>query len=66
MNLYPGLLLEKKRSGRLAQVAGLNATHVWLTWDDNGKETVVKRERFNRDSEWAEVVAYADSSLLRT
>jgi hypothetical protein len=60
MDLYPGLLLEKKASGRWAQVAGLNTTHVWLTWDDNGKQTVVQRERFQRETEWGEVIAYQE------
>jgi hypothetical protein len=56
MDLYPGLLLEKKTSGRIAQVSGLDDQYVYLCWDDNGVQTRVRRKRFNRTSEWGEVV----------
>ena len=60
MDLYPGLLLEKRTSGRWAQIAGLSDTHAYLTWDDTGDQTRVRRERFNRMTEWRPVVAYQE------
>jgi len=52
MTVYPGMWLRKIGSGRDCQVAGVNATHVWLTWGDTGQQTVVRRERLNRTKEW--------------
>ena len=52
MNLYPGMWIHKIPSNRDAQVSGLNDTHVWLTWKDTGAQTVVRRERFGRTTEW--------------
>lgn len=62
MDLYVGLLLHKLRSDRYAQVAGLDADYVYLTWDDNGVQTKVRRSRLNRTNEWAVVVAYQEAS----
>lgn len=52
MNIYPGMWLHKIRSGRDAQVAGMDTTHVWLTWEDDGSQTVIQRARLNRKAEW--------------
>jgi hypothetical protein len=52
MNLYPGLWLYKKPSYRLAQVHAVDKDYAYLTWDDNEAQTRVRRERFNRTTEW--------------
>jgi hypothetical protein len=54
MNLYPGMWLHKIPSNRDAQVAGLDQTFVWLTWDDDTSQTRIKRERLGRTNEWKE------------
>lgn len=59
MNLYVGLLLEKTASGRIAQVVALDKSYAYLSWDD-GQQTRVARNRFNRTSEWVELVGYEE------
>ena len=60
MDLYVGLLLQKQQSGRLAQIAALDPRYAYLSWDD-GKQTKVNRERFQRTNEWSEVVGYQEA-----
>lgn len=62
MDLYPGLLLHKIRSDRVAQVAGLNRTHAYLTYTDDGKQTRVRLERFNRLNEWELLAGYQEET----
>lgn len=52
MNIYPGQWLHKIPAGRDAQVAGMDKTYVYLTWDDDGKQTRVRRSRLGRTNEW--------------
>lgn len=50
--LHPGMWLHKIPSNRDAQVAGFDKTYVYLTWDDDGRQTRVRRDRLNRTNEW--------------
>ena len=59
MDLYVGLLLEKAASGRIAQIVALDKSFAYLSWDD-GQQTRVARNRFNRTSEWVELVGYEE------
>lgn len=58
--IRPGAYWRKIRSGRIAQISGMNADHIWLHWVDDGRQTVVKRERFRRTSEWHTALGEAD------
>lgn len=52
MTLHVGMWLHKIPSNRDAQIAGLDSAYVWLTWDDDGSQTRVKRDRLGRANEW--------------
>ena len=58
MQLYVGLILRKQASGRIAQIVALDPRHAYLTWDDDGSQTRVQRQRFNRTGEWEQLVGY--------
>jgi hypothetical protein len=63
-NLYPGADWLKVRSGRIAQIQGLDRNHVWLCWDD-GRQTVVKRERLRtRTKEWQPCGSFRPGGLV--
>lgn len=53
MRLYPGMWFRKLKSDRVAQVAALDGRYAYLTWDHDGKQTRVLRERLSWGSVWS-------------